>query len=262
MGRRNLNMQFGVAPGRDYNCRVSGHVAFVLVRPQRAANVGASCRALKNMGFFDLRLVASSVDRRDEATRNPAWRAWDVLDAAREYDTLPDALADCTAVVACSGRAGDTSWTPRELADNVHGLAGAGRLAVVFGSEAAGLTNAELLLCPRHVRIPSAPEQPSLNLAQAVLVVAYELSLAASPTPSGEAGAAVGDVETALAELRAGLLGIGYLHPQNPDAILGEIRSLLARAQPTPREVALLRGLARQLRWAAAHIASGREAQG
>lgn len=230
-------------------------VAFVLVRPQRGANVGAACRALKNMGFRELRLVESGVDRSDPATRNPAWGAWDVLDAAGEYHTLLDAVGDCTDVVACSGRTDAAPLTPRQLAAG--GATRAGRLAVVFGPEATGLTNAELGLCPRHVRIPSAPEQPSLNLAQAVLLVAYEMRLASVPAtaPAPRAPAPVGELEAALADLREGLLAIGYLKPGNPDAILAELRALLARAQPDAREITLLRGVARQVRWAGARIA-------
>jgi TrmH family RNA methyltransferase len=235
----------------------SEHVAFVLVRPARPANLGAACRALKNMGFRDLRLVGAAIDRGDAATRAPAYGAWDVLDGAREHPTLLDALADCTAAVGCSGRAGDAAWTPRELAGRGPALAVRGRLAVVFGPEKDGLTNAELRLLPHHVRIPTAPEQPSLNLAQAVLLVAYELRLADLPFPDRAPGpvAEVGEMESALAELQAGLLAIGYLNAQNPGAILAELRVMLARAAPSPREAALIRGVARQLRWAGERIA-------
>ena len=240
----------------------SEDVAFVMVRPQRAVNVGAACRALKNMGFRDLRLVEAAVDREAPATRNPAYGAWDVLDGAREFHSLLDALRDCTAVVACSGRTGPDVRTPRELAAEAAPLAGGGRLAVVFGPEASGLANAELLLCPRHVRIPTSPEQPSLNLAQAVLLVAYELSLAPASAPVPRAAARLGGLEDALADLRAGLLAIGYLQPGNPDAILAELRALLARAAPDDREVLLLRGLSRQLRWAGGRIAEIEPPQG
>jgi TrmH family RNA methyltransferase len=238
----------------------SEHVAFVLVRPQRPQNVAAACRALKNMGFRDLRLVDAAIDRGDAATRAPAYGAWDVLDGAREHPTLLDAVADCAVAVGCSGRAGEAAWTPRELADRAPALAVRGRLAVVFGPEKDGLTNAELRLLPHHVRIPTAPEQPSLNLAQAVLLLAYELRLASLPFPDTSPGpvAEVGEMETALGELRDGLLGIGYLNAQNPEAILAELRVLLARAAPSPREAQLLRGLARQLRWAGERIAERR----
>jgi TrmH family RNA methyltransferase len=135
---------------------------------------------------------------------------------------------------------------------------------VVFGPESSGLRNDELALCHVLVHIPADPAQPSLNLAQAVLILAYEIRLArvnreaVAPSPR----ASVADMEQALGELRQGLLGIGFLNPENPDAILTELRRLLARSQPSPREVGLLRGLARQARWAARAIARRREPSG
>jgi tRNA/rRNA methyltransferase len=125
------------------------------------------------------------------------------------------------------------------------------------------LTREELALCHQRVHIPTDSAQPSLNLAQAVLLLAYEIRLSAIG-PGGEEGrarASAGEQERALDELRRALLGIGYLNPDNPEAILAEIRVLLARAGPTPREVSLLRGLARQIGWAG-RIARGRAASG
>jgi tRNA/rRNA methyltransferase len=122
------------------------------------------------------------------------------------------------------------------------------------------LATEELAQCHAQVHIPSAAAHPSLNLAQAVLVVAYELRLALAapvPRPAPERATA-GDLEALLEELREGLLGIGYLNRENPGGVLAELRRLAARAAPTAREVTLLRGLARQLRWAAARIAATR----
>ena len=141
-------------------------------------------------------------------------------------------------------------------------------MSLVFGPEATGLSAAERALCHRLVRIPSDPEQPSLNLAQAVLLLAYELRLAflggrrLTPPPTDEeARASAGEVEQAIGELREGLLEIGYLDRQNPDHILAELRGLVTRARPTPREVLLLRGLAKQAAWAG-RIARGRGSAG
>jgi TrmH family RNA methyltransferase len=136
-------------------------------------------------------------------------------------------------------------------------LARGGLTALVFGPEASGLTNSELELCHLRVHIPADSAQPSLNLAQAVLVLAYEIRLSHAPEAARPAAprASAGDVEQAIDELRQGLLGIGYLNPENPEAILAELRALVVRAAPAPREVALLRGMARQIRWAASRIA-------
>ena len=146
---------------------------------------------------------------------------------------------------------------------------GAG-LALVFGPEASGLTTDELRLCHAIVHVPTDPAQPSLNLAQAVLLLAYELRLRAleagepampSTAAHGDGPATAGELEDALDDLRGALLAIGYLNPDAPEAILSELRRLLARARPTGRETVLLRGLARQVRWAG-RIAKGEAGSG
>jgi TrmH family RNA methyltransferase len=231
-------------------------VVIVLVRPQRAANVAAACRAMKNMGLATLRLVAPAADPGSAEHRAAAYGAWDVLDGAAVVDDLKTAVRDVGLVIGTSGKAQARLWTPRSLA--LETAKRTGRLAVVFGPEASGLTNDELRLCQATVRIPTAPEQPSLNLAQAVLVVAYEIFVVLALEPvvgpgSRETarGVTAGEIENVLGELRTALLALGYLNRQNPEPILGEARDLLSRAAPTEREVVLLRGLARHLMWAA-----------
>lgn len=233
-------------------------VAVVLVRPARPANVGAACRALKNMGLSRLRLVDAAIDANDPAARAGAYGAWDLLDAAERFATLPEATADCMLVAATSGRAHAGAWDPARFA--AEAARAPGPVALVFGPEASGLTNDELRLCHARVRIDADPAQPSLNLAQAVLLLAYEVRKAAggaSPLLPEARRATAGELEEALGALRDALLAVGYLSAQNPDAVLGELRALLARAAPTPREVSLLRGLARQVRWAGGRIAGG-----
>jgi TrmH family RNA methyltransferase len=231
-------------------------VDVVLVRPARPANVAAACRALKNMGLGSVLIVdpPPGMDRPD--ARALAYGAWDVLDGAAGKATLRDAVAGCTLVAGTSGRPHPDAWTPRRLAGEAAARSGGGRVAIVFGPEASGLSDDELAQCHLRVHIPSDPAHPSLNLAQAVLVIAYELRMA-----SGQAATAAperataGEIEAALDLLRAALLGIGYLNPSNPDAILSEWRALIARAGATSREVSLLRGLARQVLWASERIA-------
>lgn len=231
-------------------------VDVVLVRPARAANVAAAARALKNMGIGSLRLVGACEGLRDASARALAYGAWDLLDAAASVDALPLAVRDASFVAGFSGRGGPMSLTPRALALESRRRVGAGRLALVFGPEASGLTNQELRLCHATVTIPTAPEQPSLNLAQAVLLAAYELRIADAAPVEEElaAPAKTGDLESALDELEAGLVAIGYLNPQAPGPILGELRRLLARAAATPREATLLRGIARQIGWAGREV--------
>jgi TrmH family RNA methyltransferase len=233
-------------------------VEVVLVRPARAANVAAACRAMKNMGLSQLRLVEAACDLTAPEARNLAYGAWDVLDSASRHDDLLGAVRESTLVVGTSGRVEAGDWTARALSARAAEWAAGGRISLVFGPEASGLRTDELRLCHRRVRVPTDPLHPSLNLAQAVLLLAYELRLAAALPAAAEARpdtASAGAVEEALQELREGLLGIGYLREQNPDKVLAELRQLVVRARPSVREVTLLRGVARQLRFAGTAIA-------
>jgi tRNA/rRNA methyltransferase len=162
-------------PARD-------NFAFVLFKPQSAGNIGAAARALKNMGFDDLRLVAPGPLNNREAVAM-AVHADDVLAGATTYPDLPSALADCSVTVGTTSRRGgyrSTAQPLRAAAIELDTLSNSNRIAVIFGREDRGLTNRELKLCHRLITIPTAPEYPSLNLAQAVVVVAYELMMASS----------------------------------------------------------------------------------
>jgi tRNA/rRNA methyltransferase len=228
---------------------------FVLVRPRQAANVAAACRALKNMGFGRLTVVDAPEGLDQPEVRGLAYGAWDVLDSLREAPDLRTAVSGATVVVGTTGKGeGRECLTPRELAAQVPILTAGGACAVVFGPEHHGLTTEELRLCHRRVHIPTDAAQPSLNLAQAVLVLAYELRLASrEDTPSREEveeRLATGELEELLGSLREALLAIGYLNPQQPDAVMGELRQVLWRARPNARELSLLRGLVRQIAWA------------
>jgi TrmH family RNA methyltransferase len=219
---------------------------------------------MKNMGLRRLVLVEPPEGLDDRDTRAPAYHAWDILDGARVVDTLPEAVEGATLVVGTTGRADvPGTWTPRQLAAAAEERAGGGDLAVVFGPESSGLSTPELGLCHALVHARTDQAQPSINLAQAVLLVAYELRLASGaagePLPPLER-APTGEVEQALADLRVALLDVGFLDPLNPDHILTELRRLIARAGPTRREVTLLRGLARQVGWAGRIARGGRAA--
>ena len=230
-------------------------VEIVLVRPTRSANVAAACRAMKNMGLRALWIVEPPEGLDARGARSLAYGAWDVLDGARRGSSLLEAVAASAAVVGTTGREAPGALSPRRLAAEADALAGGGPLSLVFGPESSGLTRAEMDTCHALVHVPTDPAQPSLNLAQAVLLLAYEMRLAAleRPTPSTgnrEPRAPAGDVEQAMRELRGALLEIGYLDPVSPDHVLTELRRLIARGRPSPREVVLLRGLARQVSWA------------
>ena len=240
-------------------------VDIVLVRPARSANVALACRAMKAMGLGRLCLVGARTDVAAPEARALAYGAWDVLDRASHFESLAQAVRASVLVAGTSGRVFEGEvFSPRRLAEEGGGRSGSGRTSIVFGPESSGLSREEMALCHLTVHVPTHDDQPSLNLAQAVLVVAYELRLASlsSPTPraaspaDGDAApATAGELEEALFDFRGAALGIGYLNPQSPDRLLAEWRHLLARAVPSRREVTLLRGLARQMAFAAGAIA-------
>ncbi len=161
-------------------------IRVVLVRPRRGGNVGSVARAMKNMGLGDLVVVAPRT-RVGRVGERMAAHAGDVLARRRTVATLADAIADCHLVVGTVGRPTtppDSPAEPRTIAAEVVAASRRGSVALVFGPEDHGLSNAELGLCQRTIRIPTSDDYPSLNLAQAVAVCAYEVLLASL---SGEA---------------------------------------------------------------------------
>ncbi len=233
--------------------------AFVLFSPKSSGNVGAAARALKNMGLGDLRLVAPR-DYDPRAAASMAVHANDVLERARIFPDLAAALDDRTLVVGTTCRVGPYRGEARALraaAPVLIGQSAANRVAIVFGPEDFGLTNLEIAQCHRLITIPTAPDYPSLNLAQAVVVVAYELMLAAGaagaadvPVAAGEFASA-GDVEAMHRRMAEALVAIGFLPAENPDHLMLTLRAMLGRGGVRPRELDILNGIARQVRWVA-----------
>lgn len=231
------------------------HFAFVLFKPRSPGNIGAAARALKNMGLRDLRLVAPQ-PRNSRTAAAMAVHAADVLAAATRYPDLASAVADRTLVVGTTARTGLYRSESRPLREAASGLVKdsvANRIAVVFGPEDCGLTNVELKLCQRLITIPTAPAYPSLNLAQAVMVVAYELMNAAGTT-AATVDAAIGyaptvAVDAMLQRMARALTAIGFLPEDNPDHIMFALRAVFGRGGLRPRELDILDGIASQIRW-------------
>jgi tRNA/rRNA methyltransferase len=243
-----------------------GKVLVVLHRPQSAENLGAAARAMKNFGLRRLVVVEpdawSGAPRSGGAptaredvlarARRTARRAADVLDAAELRSDLRAALAPSTWACGTSSRAieGRPRLDPRALAAEVARRGAAGEVAIVFGEERRGLSDAELDLCQAVCTIPTAKAYDSMNLAHAVAVVSYELAMAAG----GLADAAPADpparhetMEAIWDRARALLAAVGYLNPQSPELVLAELRRVLARAEPTQREAELIAAAVRAL---------------
>ncbi|WP_164014894.1 RNA methyltransferase [Pyxidicoccus trucidator] len=221
-------------------------VRFVLMRPRNAENLGAAARALKNCGLSDWVWVTPEVEDLGPA-RRLAVHAEDVLDAARRADTLEEAVADCVWVVGTSSRKveGKRRLPPRAVGEELVSRAAQGTVAVVFGDERSGLTNAEVERCHDLSAVPTAPEQPSINLAQAVLLYAYEVrvaTLAASAPPPAPLPVAATDAELAQVEsaLDTALGAGGFLVDEVPGrTALRDLFSPLRRSRLTRKEARL-----------------------
>ncbi|MCT0207351.1 RNA methyltransferase [Synechococcus sp. CS-1332] len=231
----------------------------VLVEPAGPLNVGSVARLCRTYGIEDLRLVAPRCDPLGDEARLMAVKGLPLLQQARLFPTLAAALADCGRVVATSGR---PEGEPLPLEDPEDALAWllAGDpvlpSALVFGREDRGLSNDELLQAGRLLQIPTPTPHGSLNLSHAVAVVLHDLHRLVRQAPSpavaavSEAPCPRGVIEAMLSDAEELLLEVGFLLPHTAHARMAKFRALLQRGQVSAPEVALLRGLVCQLRWA------------
>ena len=241
---------------------VLDNIRVVLVEPQHSGNIGAVARAMKNMAIGRLTLVHPADHLAMEA-RMMAMHGFDILQQAQIVNTLPQAIADAGYVVGTTRRLGKSRQahqTSRDIAPLLLELAASNPVALVFGREDSGLTNEELGRCHELITIPAHPVFGSLNLAQAVLLVCYELYVATaaqSPyTPSKLA--TVAELERLYARMREVLRRIGFLHGSNPDRMMGYFRRFFARHGLKSRDVKIFLGVFRQIEWyIARHVDQG-----
>lgn len=233
-------------------------IRFVLVETSHPGNIGSTARAMKTMGFSDLVLVNprdTGALKHEEAVAL-ASGATDVLASARMVYSLEEALTGCNFSVALSARPREFSpplFEPRQLAE--HLIADpALRAALVFGSERYGLSNEQVSKCSALVSVPANPIYSSLNLAQAVQVIAYECRLAAMGDVRSERAvgfhgerASAEQIEGMFAHLEKALVEIDFLDADNPKKLMPRLRRLFARAELEVEEVNILRGIATQL---------------
>jgi len=226
----------------------------VLVRPHFAGNLGAVARVMHNFGCSDLVLVAPHVPPDDVEARRWSCGGAFVLERARVVASLDEALAGSELSAATSAHTDGIVrrtglYSLRELAPRLHPDSADRPIALVFGPEPHGLTTAEIDRCHYLVTIPTNPEYPSLNLAQAVAIALYEVSQTQSykiarPQPASDEA-----IERALQHLRDGLTAIHFLYGEKADTLMHAVRHLIHRAQPSEVEVKILHGLARQMLW-------------
>lgn len=229
-------------------------VVIGLVETSLPENIGAAARAMKVMGLSRLVLVAPRLfpDTRANAL---AAGADQVLDQAIVAAALGEALPDCQFMLGCTARLRGVelpAFTPREAAQRLLSEAQTGTVAVWFGSERVGLSNADLGRCHGAIQIASDPEFSSLNLAQAVQIIAYELRLAAlagaepvqvqAPGPL-DRPANLAEMERYFAHLQAALGTIDFLKGRSSRVIMLRLRRMYLRAQPSLRELNILHGI-------------------
>jgi tRNA/rRNA methyltransferase len=234
---------------------------FILINTSHAGNVGAAARAMKVMGFDDLVLVAPrwpDVLTREETIQR-ASGATDVLAKARIVATLDEALEGVSYLCATAMTPrdfGPPTSTPREhfgpLAASEHNV------AFLFGSERFGMSNDDVYRCHVALTIPTAPDFGSLNLAAAIQVIAYEWRTALGGFgPPKTPGAELADAQSVagmLAHWEQALTGIGFLDPAAPKKLMPRLNQMFNRAQLTPEEIHILRGVAKAMLQAASGL--------
>ncbi|MGD1919959.1 MAG: RNA methyltransferase [Pleurocapsa sp.] len=252
------------------NKRLLENIRIVLVEPAGNLNVGSIARVMKNMGLTNLVLVNPRCDRNSEEARIMAVHAADVLENAVVVDSLPKALAGCQRAIATTVRSRSVPINleppsialPWLLEPNVNLNV---QSALMFGAEDRGLSNDELKYAQKFVCVQSNPDYPSLNLAQAEAICAYEVYQAwlkisdrsnqtATPhqvvSESIPKNAPIDVLEGYYQHLEDVLLEIGYLQPHTVPVKMEKFRRLYNKANLQSEEVAMLRGILRQVRWA------------
>jgi tRNA/rRNA methyltransferase len=235
-------------------------IRIVLVEPAGPLNIGSVARVMKNMGLRNLVLVNPHCDPLGVEARQMAVHAADVLESAQQVTTLALALEGCFRAIATTARPRDVVpivplEPPRQALPWLLELPS----ALIFGPEDRGLSNAELNYAQRFVGIPSSPDYPSLNLAQAVAVCCYELYQSVqTATPQSHPAVKPQNLDLApmeaingyLEHLSSVLLQIGYLYPHTASSRMQKLRQIALRSQLALPELALLRGILRQIEWA------------
>ncbi|MET0103372.1 MAG: tRNA (cytosine(32)/uridine(32)-2'-O)-methyltransferase TrmJ [Sedimenticola sp.] len=226
------------------------NVRIVLIETSHPGNIGAVARAMKNMCLEHLCLVRPRHYPSAEATAR-ASGADDLLAKAKVYDDLDEALKGCRLVVGASARLRSVEWPqmqPRECAEQAFQEAAEGDVALIFGRESSGLRNSELDRCQFLVHITANEEYASLNLAQAVQVLTYELHVASlQAAPAGEEVqqdvASAEAMEGFFGHLEQALSDIGFSDPRQSNKLQRRLRRLFFRARPDTEELNILRGI-------------------
>jgi tRNA/rRNA methyltransferase len=238
------------------------NIRIVLVDPKYAGNIGSVCRVMMNMGITDLAIVAPGEHLDWAEARKLAYKADRMIDGLKTFQTLEEAVADCTVVAGTSARTGlyrDHAYLPREIAPVVLDSAAHHKTALVFGREDKGLLNDEIAVCTHIINIPSSELYRSLNLSHAVMVCCYEIFLLADDSSyqppqevSSEANGAMR--ERLYAAWSAMMLETGFCEIEKLDHMMLGLRRIFSRGKLTENDIKILLGLAKQSRWVAGEL--------
>jgi tRNA/rRNA methyltransferase len=229
------------------------HIAIFLVQPQIPENIGAAARAMSNMGLRRLVAVAPKNCDLCRVLKTATGTSIDVVEEMEVHDDLESALGPYEYVVGTTARTGalrPALTYPRPLARSLVSITRNNRVAILFGPEDRGLSNAQLRYCHTIATIPTA-DYSSLNLAQAVMIVCYEI-FAASGEITREPMPRLAnsfELEGMYAHMKDVLMKIGFIDPQNPEHWMINLRRFFSRISLRAREVRVLRGICRQMDW-------------
>ncbi len=229
------------------------HITIILVSTRKGGNIGSVARAMRNMGLSRLKLVTPDEVMTEEC-RRMAGNALPIVERAPIFADWESAVADEQLLVGTTSsrarREKRRHHAPRELAPLIRSYAAENRVALVFGSERQGLSEALLARCEYLVSIPVNPTYPTLNLAQAVLILAYEVFLSADLPPAAvPALVPQGQREALFEHMERVLIDIGFFGKRNPVHIMNALRRIYAKADLTERDVRILRGILSQMDW-------------
>lgn len=225
------------------------NIRIILVNPSHPGNIGASARAMKNMGLQHLYLVNPKKFPNAKATAQAAG-ADDLLSRATITTSLTDALLGSKIIFGTSARLRALSLRtldPKCAAQIITKKASTNQIAILFGRESSGLSNEELAMCNYHIHIPTNPNFSSLNIAQAVQLIAYEIKIAQKkhikPTNTKIELATIEEIQNFYQHLQKILLAVKFLNPKNEISVMAKLKRLFNRAQLEKNEVSILRGI-------------------
>ncbi len=241
------------------------NISVILNEPRFPENIGAAARCCCNMGVPRLMVVRPHRLDLEKMSKMATHEAAHLIENLPVYDSLEEAAAECNYLVGTTARTGRKrrpTENPRELAMKLVPLSQNNRIGLVFGSEKWGLENSQLRLCHSLVTIPTA-HFSSINLAQSVMIMCYELFMAGGPDGLVQPRlASVREQEAMYQHLKEAFLAIGFINPDNPDYWLNNVRRFLARVELRSKEVKLVRGFCRQVLWAVGRRGGSTPAKG